>query len=188
MHQMEKPIESIICTLDLDIRKLLFLHLLVVYRENDNVVMLKYIRDNIQMRSFVMTEIDERFWYINHCQYTINYLEHNRLEVFEGVYAIINHTHIKHFAEILNMIKQKGSTLAYFYFTPKGLALTFDDNILGDGVAIECERFVVYHVPKVIFSIKVNVDNMINKLSGIDGDMLFRVKRNRVQILSHTAN
>lgn len=185
---MEKPIKSVIRTLDLDVRKLLFLHLLVVYRENDNAAMLKYIRDDIPMRLFVMAKVDRHFWDINHLQYTINYHEHGRLEVFEGVYAILDSMHIKSFEEILNLMKQKGLTFVCFFFTPSGLALSSGDDIKGDGIAISADKFITFRAPKKIFTIKVNIDNTINKLSSIKANMLFRVKRNRVQISSHTSD
>jgi hypothetical protein len=57
--------------LPIDLRQLLFLHLLVIYRKDENTEMIKYIYDDVAMRVFLPINIDKRFWRENNLEFSI---------------------------------------------------------------------------------------------------------------------
>jgi hypothetical protein len=183
---MEKTLESRISDLLPDIRRLLFVHFLVICREEDNMIMVNYIEKDIPMRSFIRTKIDKNFWKINGLQFTINCYDTTRLNIFDGVYVVIENQTLNEFKDFLRQFKLL-QPLVNLLFGANGMGIKENGNtdIHVKGILLQSKNFISYFGPKKLLTINVNIDNILNKISTITGDAMIRVKRNRVQILSH---
>jgi len=97
MGELDKRIKK----LPIDIRKLLFMHVLIRWRKTDNPN-LNVVQKNRPMRLFMIMSVPLRFWQRHHLEYYINY---DRMQVCEDCFILVSipHSNIEPFSEALAM-------------------------------------------------------------------------------------
>lgn len=107
MNELNKRIKK----LPIDIRKLLFMHVLVRWRKSDNQN-LDIVQKNVPMRLFMIMKVPLRFWQRHHLEY---YIDYDRMQVCEDCFILVSipHCNIEPFREALAMHANVADTIRF---------------------------------------------------------------------------
>lgn len=183
---MKQKLESRISDLPLDLRQLLFIYLLVTYRKDDNIAMIKYIYNDIPMRIFVSIKIDKRFWKENNLEFNINYHDTPQLDIYAGVFIQINSNTLSELKQIIKFHRILACPETYLRLSSKTFAIVTIDRkkkTLAENRIASC-KFDIYLISKIAQRIYINVIDFYYSLLQANGDTTIRFRRNRIEIKS----
>mgnify|MGYP000744466098 CR=1 FL=1 len=173
-----------ISDLPLELRRLLFVYLLIAYRKDDNMCAIKQIYSDIPMRAFIPIKIDKGFWQMNNLEFDC--YDMTRLTIYTGSFIKMNSYTFGIFIKIIEYQQKLRYSKTYFKLSSESFIIeTIDDP--KDACTMNIIRpssFDIYLAPVIPQIIEVDITQFMGMLPRIDRGITFRFKKNRLEFKS----